>query len=45
VGSRVKKEVFVKESKLRKIIKAQKVKPLTPEEYKKLRLNAYKPAK
>jgi hypothetical protein len=45
VGSRLKKEVFVKESKLRKIIKAQKVKPLTLEELKKLRLNAYKPVK
>jgi hypothetical protein len=35
----------MKVSKLRKLILAQKVKPLTDAELKKLRLNAYKPVR
>jgi hypothetical protein len=35
----------MKESKLRKLILAQKIKPLTAEELEKLRLNAYKPVR
>jgi len=35
----------MKVSKLRKLILAQKIKPLTAAELKKLRLNAYKPVK
>jgi len=32
-------------TKLQKLIKAQRVKPMTDQEYKRLRLNAYKAAK
>jgi hypothetical protein len=32
----------MKKTKLRKLIEAQKVKPLTREEYTKLRINIYK---
>ncbi len=32
-------------TKLQKLIKSQRVKPMTNEEWKRLRLNAYKPAK
>jgi hypothetical protein len=32
-------------TKLQKLIKSQRVKPITDEEWKRLRLNAYKPAK
>jgi len=32
-------------TKLQKLIKSQKVKPMTDVEWKRLRLNAYKPAK
>ena len=35
----------MKVSKLRKLILAQKVKPLTADELKKLRINAYKPVR
>jgi hypothetical protein len=35
----------MKASKLRKLILAQKIKPLTADEHKKLRLDAYKPVK
>jgi hypothetical protein len=35
----------MKKSRLRKLIEALKVKPMTKEEHTKARLNAYKPVK
>ena len=34
-----------KQTKIRRLVMSQKIKPLTNEEYSKLRINVYKPIK